>query len=334
MSLAKNKWRYVGSANFASATTAAVLDALWTLLAPANVTYPDGGSTGSATTRTAGSGSASTWSRYQNAGTTEALYANTRDGSGAILIAGAAALPAPSPTMASPDVAANNILMVNVVKSPGAFNTWNAASPMTSGTTFGYWRVWPTTAGTGTVRVWEATGGIWFTISTTAGTTYHAVPGLHVDPESTDTVSDSESDGYLYGMFVSGSGAVSGTGPHDTDTGAGLFGNSVSASACHGGVITPGGSAILGVKKAIATVTAITTTGTKTRSGAYHRLPIPCRYTAAAPNDFSAGRLREITIVSDALNGQKQAPGGIVSFYFVGTHESSTNDGWALEAGP
>lgn len=334
MSLAKNKWRYVGSAVFGSATCAAVLDALWSLLVSTNTTYPDGGSTGSATTRTAGAGSAASWSRYQNGGTTEAIYANTRDGSGAILVAGAAALPAPNPTMASPDTAATNTLMVNIVKTPGAFNAWNAASPMTSGTTFGYWRVWPTSAGTGTVRVWESTGGIWFTISTPTGATYHAVPGLHIDPESTDTTFDSESDGFLYGIFNSGSGTEIAVVNHSTDSSVTLFSNSVSASACHGGVLTPGGSAILGVKRASSTNVTMTTTGTKTRSGGYHRWTIPMRYTPAAPNDGSAGRLREITIVTDALNGQKQAPSGAVSFYFVGTHESSTSDGWALEAGP
>jgi len=64
MSLAALNWRYVGSAGFATATVATVLDAVYTL--GLSVTYAD------TTTRTPGSGSAWTWSRYQNVSVTEA----------------------------------------------------------------------------------------------------------------------------------------------------------------------------------------------------------------------------------------------------------------------
>jgi hypothetical protein len=161
MSLEHLNWRYVGSQSFASATVAAVLDAIYTL--GTTTTYANGA------TRTEGTGSAWTYTgnRYQNAGTTEALYPAppTSTLNGRILLAGAATLPSPNPTMASPDAAAANILLANVVKNAGAFATWNAASPMTSGQTFGYWRVWPTSAGTGSVYLYEGKDAMLVVIS-------------------------------------------------------------------------------------------------------------------------------------------------------------------------
>ena len=62
--------------------------------------------------------------------------------------------------MASPDSAATNTLMCNVVKNAGAFDAWNAAAPFTSGDAFGYWRCWPTSAGTGTVWLYEGTEAV------------------------------------------------------------------------------------------------------------------------------------------------------------------------------
>lgn len=314
MSLSPLAWRYVGAQAFASATVAAVLNALFTLGGAS--TYADG------TTRTVGSGSAWTWSRYQNGGTTEACYATppTNTLSLRVILAGAASLPSPSPTMASPDVAAINVLNVNVIKSAGSFASWNAASPFTSGQTFGYWRAWATSAGVGTVRLYEGTEAVLVLIETTAGATYGAILGAILDSESTDTVNDAESDGKLYGIITSGTSAnISGV-MHSTGQ---FLDHSTTASQHHAGIFTPGGSTLIPMSRRARSINAMSTTGLRTRSGRYVRAPYDYRATAAAPNDVPLGRLREISMFCDGKTATKLTSGGTTIGYLVGGSSST-----------
>jgi hypothetical protein len=317
MSLSPLAWRYVGAQAFASATVAAVLDALYTL--GTAVTYAD------ATTRTPGSGSAWTWSRYQNAGTTEACYATppTETLGLRVILAGAASLPSPSPTMATPDAAAINILNCNVIKNAGAFNAWNAASPFTSGQTFGYWRVWPTTAGVGTVRLYEGTEAVVVLIETASASQYGAILGAILDSESTDVVSDAESDGKLYGIITSGTSSnISGI-IHTTSQ---FLDHSTTASQHHAGIFTPGASTLLTMSRRAPANIAMTTTGLKTRAGRFVRAPYDYRATAAAPNDVALGRLREISMFSDGKVSTKLTSGGTTIGYLVGGSSSTDVD--------
>jgi hypothetical protein len=317
MSLSPLAWRYVGAQAFASATVAAVLDALYTL--GTAVTYAD------ATTRTPGSGSAWTWSRYQNASVTEACYATppTETLGLRVILAGAASLPSPSPTMASPDAAAINVLNVNVIKNAGSFNAWNAASPFTSGQTFGYWRAWATAAGAGTVRLYEGTEAVVVLIETASASQYGAVLGAILDSESTDLVSDSESDGKLYGIITSGTSAnISGT----IHTVSQFLDHSTTASNHHAGIFTPGGSTLLTMSRRAQANVAMTTTGLKTRAGRFVRAPYDYRATASAPNDVALGRLREISMFSDGKVGTKLTSGGTTIGYLVGGSSSTDVD--------
>ena len=317
MSLSPLAWRYVGAQAFASATVASALDALFTLGGAA--TYADG------TTRTVGSGSAWTWSRYQNAGTTEACYATppTATLGLRVILAGAASLPSPSPTMAAPDAAAINVLNVNVVKNAGSFASWNAASPFTSGQTFGYWRVWSTAAGVGTVRLYEGTEAVLVLIETASATAYGAILGAILDSESTDVTLDSESDGKLYGIITSGTQSnISGT----IYTTAQFLNHSSSASFHHAGIFTPGGSTLLTMNLRIEASASMTTTGLKTRSGRFVRAPLDYRSTSAAPNDVALGRLREISMFSDGKTATKLTSGGTTIGYLVGGSSSTDVD--------
>ena len=317
MSLSPLAWRYVGAQAFASATVASALDALFTLGGAA--TYADG------TTRTVGSGSAWTWSRYQNAGTTEACYATppTATLGLRVILAGAASLPSPSPTMAAPDAAAINVLNVNVVKNAGSFASWNAASPFTSGQTFGYWRVWATAAGVGTVRLYEGTEAVLVLIETASATAYGAILGAILDSESTDVTLDSESDGKLYGIITSGTQSnISGT----IYTTAQFLNHSSSASFHHAGIFTPGGSTLLTMNLRIEASASMTTTGLKTRSGRFVRAPLDYRSTAGAPNDVALGRLREISMFCDGKTGTKLVSGGTTIGYLVGGSSSTDVD--------
>jgi len=317
MSLAPLAWRYVGAQAFASATVASALDALYTLgLA---VTYDD------ATTRTPGSGSAWTWSRYQNVGVTEACYATPPiDTLGLrVILAGAAVAPVPVQTMAVPDVAAAGTMHCNVVKNAGAFSSWNAASPFTSGQTFGYWRAWASASGAGTVRLYEGTEAVLVLISTGGGSIYGVFLGALLDPESPDVVSDAESDGKLYGMIITGPAGAIGSA---MNTASAFLDHSVTANQNHAGLFTPGGSALLPMnRRAVATV-ALTTTSLKTRSGRYVRAPYDYRSTAAAPNDASFGRLREISMFADGKTGTRLISGATTIGYLVSGSTSVDQD--------
>lgn len=316
MSLSPLAWRYVGAQAFAAATVASALDALFTLGGAA--TYADG------TTRTVGTGSAWTWSRYQNVGVTEACYAAppTTTLGLRVILAGAASLPSPSPTMAAPDAAAINVLNVNVVKNAGSFNAWNAASPFSSGQTFGYWRMWAAASGVGTVRLYEGTEAVFVLIETTAtGATYAAILGAILDSESTDVTLDSESDGKLYGIITSGTQSnISGT-MHTT---AQFLNHSTSASFHHAGIFAPNASTLLTMNLRNESSAAMTTTGLRTRSGRFVRGPLDYRSPAGPPNDVALGRLREISMFCDGKTGTKLTSGGTTIGYLVGG--SSTVD--------
>jgi hypothetical protein len=330
MSLEHLNWRYVGSQSFASATVAAVLDATYTL--GTRTTYANGA------TRTEGTGSAWTFTgnRYQNAGTTEALYPAppTSTLGGRILLAGAATLPTPNPTPASPDSVAANILLGNVVKNAGAFATWNAASPMTSGQTFGYWRIWPTSAGTGSVYLYEGKDAMLVVISAGASA-YAWIGGAIGDPE-TDSTTDGETDGKLYGQGVSGSSAVwlaSWFTASAAEANAFPTVHSTGASNAHIGVFTPGASTLLIARTLTAGLSGMTTTGLKTRSGRWARAPLLYRYTAAAPNDGFAFRLREVFAFSDETLGRTQTNGATTIGYVASPSATTNQDALLLEHG-
>lgn len=322
MSLEHLAWRYVGQQSFATATVAAVLDALYIL--GTKTVYQNG------TTRTEGTGSAWTYTgnRYQNAGTTEALYPAppTNTLTQRVLLAGAATLPTPNPTPASPDSVAANILMGNVVKNGGAYNAWNAASPMTSGQTFGYWRIWPTTAGTGSVYLWEGKDVMMVQISAGSGA-YGWIGGAIGDPETAAAL-DGESDGKLYGQITSGSTAAMSVNFLST---ADFLTHSATASAFHAGVFTPGGTTILTASSMFATRATMTGTGLKTRAGQWARVPMVFRYTASAPNDQFAFRLREIFAFADSQVGRVQTNAGSTIGYVAGASATADQDSIFLE---
>lgn len=317
MSLAPLAWRYVGAQAFASATVASALDALYTL--GLRTTYDD------STNRTPGSGSAWTWSRYKNAGTTEACYATPpTDTLGLrVILAGAASAASPVQTMAVPDVAAAGTMHANVIKNAGSFASWNAASPFTSGQTFGYWRAWASASGAGTVRLYEGTEAVLVLISTGGGSIYAVFLGALLDSESPNVTSDAESDGKLYGMITTGPTSAIGS---SMNTAATFLDHSVTASQNHAGIFTPGGSALLTMNRRAAATAALTTTTLKTRSGRYVRAPYDYRSTASAPNDVSLGRLREISMFADGKTGTRLVSGATTIGYLVSGSTSADQD--------
>lgn len=325
MSLPAVNWRYVGNQPFAVASVEAVLNAIYTL--GTAVTYADG------TARTPGVGSAGTYSRYQNVGVTEAVYltpATTTALAQRIILAGAAG--AAAPTMASPDTYTANNLMIGLNKNSGAFNAWTAALPFTAGQWFGYWRVWPTSAGTGSVDLYENTEGIWVVVRNSTGSaTYHCCAGATLDPESSDA-SDAESDGRIYGVWVTGSGAaaaVTFTDPsfvtdwcpwcHDTSNGT-----------AHSATFVPG-SGTLAPCRLVGKPNFTTPSNTylRTRSGRYGRINSPAVSLTAATS-YVVGAMRGVGIYSKAIHGQRQVDSGVTIGYIVGPQTTAQNTCYIL----
>jgi len=325
MSLPHMAWRYVGTRTFNVASMNALLDELHTL--GTSGTYNDG------TSRTPGSGSAGTWSKVQISSVTECLNVtppvnalNTR-----IMIAGATYNPSPLPTMHSGESWATSNLMVNLVKNAGSFTTWNAVNPFTSGQTFGWGKWWSTANGTGSIYLWEGKEAIAVIVTNSAGgNAYGFIAGAIVDPESTDTTVDGESDGRLYGIVRSGAG-VSITTTFYTDaysTNAGsnqrrflCSHNAGNANDCpQSAVFAPGGASLLLMNPTTQFIIAPVATTLKTRSGQFARMAVTWR---GLSTDNILGRFREVYMFSDAQLPARQMDGATpVGYIFCGSSVS------------
>lgn len=336
MSLPNVEWRYVGTRSVTNATIDTVMDNIYTLAIATE--YIDG------TVRSQGSGSAGSWSRYQTGGVTEAIYVTPISGSQKIIIAGSSTTPSPSPTMASPDTYTTNVLMVNVIKNPGNFSSWNAANPFTSGTSFGYYKFLGTrgattgiTSFTGNVYLYESKESIAVFLITSTGsssTSYSNgfLAGALFDAES-DNSTDVESDGRLYGIISSGHTATGGSqwsNPVANTWGIDQFNAPVTSSSMnigflgittntnafpHIGVFSPGTSTIKQIDIMMYPVLASNASSSLvTPSGKFARIPLLYRYKNTSQ---IVGRLREISLCQRGLIGQRHMNGSNTIGYVV-----------------
>jgi len=320
MSLPHMAWRYVGTRTFGTASMASLMDELFTL--GTATTYAD------TTSRTPGSGSAGTWTRVQISSVTECLHVNapvnalnTR-----IMIGGATYTPSPSPTMHSPETYSASNLMVNLVKNAGTFATWNATNPFTSGQTFGWGKWWSTANGVGNVYLWEAKEAIAVIATNAAGGSARGfVAGAILDPESTDTTVDGESDGRLYGIArTSASTAMSNTFWTDMGNGFGSYAYSNrflytanTNDQPFNAVFAPGSASLLQMNPMMVFPTSPSPTGLKTRSGQFARLAITWRGSTA---DNILGRFREVYAYSDAQLPARQTDGAnVIGYAYCGS---------------
>lgn len=332
MSLPAVNWRYVGNAPFAVASVAAALDALFTL--GTAILYADG------SVRTPGTGSAGTWLRYQNAGVTESLRCNpaTNTLNQQIILGGyaAASVPSPLPTMASPDTSAADVVMISMNKNSGAFATWNAALPFTSGQFFGFWRAWATSNGIGSVDLYECTEGVWIVWrNSTGASTFHAFAGAGIDPESPNTTLDAETDGKLYGVWTTGAASAVTTTNFAVVTSsthrAPWNHNSTANTLPHAAVFTPGAGTLITVCPSIVLSGFLhppSATAYKTRSGRFGRAAsLVVGSTVAAPNDPIIGSVRGVAYSGNATLGTRLVDGATTVGYFVAASAAGASDG-------
>jgi hypothetical protein len=319
MSLAHTNWRYVGSASFTTASLAAVMNVIYDL--GVSNTYQD------SSVRTPGVGSAGTWSRVQVSNVTECIYVAPAGATlgNRIMVGGATYVPSPSPTMGLNQSYSANQLFANVVKNAGAFASWNAAIPFTSGQTMGWWPFWQTSTGTGIVHLWESKDCVAVLVSNSSGAAmYGFIGGAIIDPESDDTVTDAESDGKMYGLITSGTSAIDST----FNSAGGFLDHNITSGNSKAGVFTPGSGVVVTMNRMTRFSTNVSVTGMKTRSGRFARAAVMMR--SASP-DNCLGRLRDIFSFSDSIVPAKQTDGVGTVGYVFGASSASIADCLLLE---
>ena len=239
MPLPALNWKYVGEVTFAASSINAGLDGLYTL--GTATTYADG------TARTPGTGSAWTWNR-EIIGVTVAAYGNppTNALNFRYIVGGQVGVVA-YPIL-TPDIATQvNTLVYGMNRSSGAYTTWSAAQPFTSGFS-SYWRATRSfaTVAYDTVALWESQEGcvIQYGVVST-GVASSVQFGALFDPLSS-AAGNCESDGRLYSMC--GSGSLTTTVSNWLNLGGNaMFGEGVSfQSDYHAGIFAPGTAVMFG----------------------------------------------------------------------------------------
>ncbi len=338
MALPDLNWKYVGRFVVSANVINTILDTLYA--AGTSATYYDGSA------RTPGSGSAWTWQRYQNAGTTEAVYGTPPLAAVSglrVIVAGQAAI-GKVPTMASPDTNTAACPLVSINKGSGAFNSggvfpndaWANALPFTTGSFFGYWRCGN---GTGTitysaVHYYESEEAVLIAFESSTQTCYNVIAGCYIDPLSSDVL-DAETDGRIYGMSTSGATNPMSTTSFSAATSSGptfIRGHVTTANNGHSGTFTVGAGTLVTTtddRGATANVgTAWNSAQGKLPSGKYQ--PIGGIGLMNSSTQTQVGMLRNIWVVPRGRTGTKVQVGGVDWYYPVSGSTSADSDAFGL----
>jgi hypothetical protein len=318
MSLPVLNWKALPLVTLTSGTIGAVMKGIYDAFTSS--VYIDG------SPRVTGSASAWTFAQELSGSTVEAVWGIAPTGSlnQRVVLAGSSRTGL-TPFLAFPDTAyAPATLYTSVAKNASTYTTWNGAEPFSSGSFFGYWKTWVTSSGTPQiVRCLESQEAIAvFIQNTTANNVYGSIAGAILDPESTDTAIDSETDNRLYGIVTTGT-SIMAINNSDIGTAANMFAHGTVAGNNHMGIFTPNTGSIKTVEKNTRLGTIIIEELTS-RSGRLVKMPIITKFTVS-PINF-AGRLREIWMFRDAIIGNTVTNGATVNGYIIGNNTSTIAD--------
>jgi hypothetical protein len=317
MSLANLNWKKTAPVNVAASSVAGALDALYSCLT--KTTYEDGSA------RSAGSGSAWTAGRYQIAGpVTEAVYCTPPTGAINHRLIFAGSTSAKTPTMASPDTWVINCVFAGLAKNAGAFNAWDNAAPFTSGQFYGYWRAWPTGAGTFS-KVWiiESQEALFVVFELTTGVCYPVLGGAYLDPESS-TSGACESDGARYGLATSGA-AWSATA---LQSGSSFPAHNASNASYHHMIADVGAVATFATAKPGMLLASNSTTAFKNQAGEAAVIPFPIVGFSGTPNDYFFGITRQFGMRGSVVSGTKRTnTSAVIQFYNASYSTAAAGDG-------
>ena len=240
-----------------------------------------------------------------------------------------------TPTTLTPDTTAASVPLVGVNKNGGAYNSWDAALPMTSGQFSGYWRAGSTgsNAVATILRCFVSQETIFVQVIQTATIQSWVYAGALLQPYTNDTSLACETDGRLYGMVTPGSaGAVSLSW---LTTNSAYFSHSTTANATHAGVFQPNSATMY----ACGTRTAYTSGGGAVAeltdlSGAYIGDIMDFgRNTASGQNAGTRlGTLRGVYRAGSVQSGRYLRSGSTDLYHYVSTDTANPSNGLMLPA--
>jgi len=278
-----------------------------------------------------------TFTRRQVASVTNAITCEAPAALGLIspvvIIAGRTAVG--TPTMLAPDSAFNSICLIGVNKNGGAYNSWDAALPMTSGQWSGYYRgVYSALNATATiVRCYVSQETIFIQCIGSATVQGWMYAGGILQPYTNDTSLACETDGRLYGMTVSGgTSSVSTSWLTTTST---MFSHQTTASQVHSAVFQPNTANMY----ACGTRTVYNSGGgavaeTQDGSGAYIGDIMDFgRNTATGQNAGTRlGTLRGVYRAGSVQSGRYLRSGATDLYHYVSTDTANPSNGLMLPA--
>lgn len=240
-----------------------------------------------------------------------------------------------TPTTLTPDTTAASVPLVGVNKNGGAYNSWDAALPMTSGQFSGYWRAGSTgsNAVATIVRCFVSQETIFVQVIQTATIQSWVYAGGILQPYTNDTSLACETDGRLYGMVTPGS--AGGVSLSWLTTNNVYFSHSTTASATHAGVFQPNSVTMY----ACGTRTAYTAGGGAVAeltdlSGAFIGDIMDFgRNTASGQNAGTRlGTLRGVYRAGSVQSGRYLRSGSTDLYHYVSTDTANPSNGLMLPA--
>jgi hypothetical protein len=247
------------------------------------------------------------------------------------IVAGASALPGSGPTMISPDTNAINRLNLGMVKNPGAYTTWSAANPFTSGNFSGYATLSPATTVITyvTLYMWECQEA-WIAMLFNAGGTqgYVMGGGAFVNPLSTAAL-NAESDGRCYSINTTGATQfVSNTWISNISGSVGPFRGTTGANGSRWYQFQPGtGSLRTIIRMTAGTAAALSSTSTAP-NGDFPYIPMFDMLDATS-NQYM-GELRQIGATRAARTGQRWANGATIVAYILSAQTGTDREAAAM----
>lgn len=253
-----------------------------------------------------------------------------------VIIAGRTSVNTPTaPTMLAPDTAFTNICNIGINKNGGAYNSWDAALPMTSGQWSGYYRgVYSALNATATiVRCYVSQETIFIQCIGSATVQGWMYAGGILQPYTNDTSLACETDGRLYGMTVSG--GTSSVSTTWLTTAVAMFSHSTSASANHSAVFQPNTATMY----ACGTRTVYSAGGgavaeTQDGSGAYigDIMDFGRNSASGQNNGTRLGTLRGIYRAGSVQSGRYLRSGATDLYHYVSTDTANPAHGLMLPA--
>lgn len=311
MALPTLHWKKITYATGGVTTLPDLLDAIYTALQSA--TYHD------ASSRTPGSGSAWTVSRYQNGGTTEAVYATPPSAavSGLRVILAGVNSGVYTPTVVAPSTWTTSRLYAGINRNSGAYNAWDNAAPFTSGNFTGFMRFAEMSAVTiNYVVIYESEEALFVSLVRSDNQVVFALFGAYVDPLSTDVLDEEQTHQRIFGMTCS----------HDS---GGLFSHSTAYLFNHLGGATTAKHHIWFPNAALGTTVNVVYWSTspsanhyKLPSGGYLTAPMVLYNTAT---NKCIGVVRNIYWCTDATHGVTLTASSVEKGHFLSG--SFTTDG-------